>query len=62
MPLYSMPHLSLTRTLLPVKLFMNGFGFNGTVGADIFFSSLALLSEIVCCVSKKIKQINKLDY
>jgi hypothetical protein len=29
-PLYSMPHLSLTMTGLPVNSFKKGLGFNGT--------------------------------
>jgi hypothetical protein len=30
-PLYSMPHLSLAMTGLPVKSFKNGFGLTGTI-------------------------------
>ena len=30
LPLYSMPHLSLTMTILPVRSLRNGFGLTGT--------------------------------
>ena len=34
-PLYSMPHFSLTMTGFPVKLFKNGLGLTGTVCSRI---------------------------
>lgn len=38
LPLYSMPHLSLTMTILPVRSLRNGFGLTGTAawGRDCF--------------------------
>ena len=37
-PLYSMPHFSLTMTGLPVKSFRNGFGLTGTVCKSLYVS------------------------
>jgi hypothetical protein len=35
LPLYSIPHFSLTMTGFPVKLFKNGLGLTGTVCSGV---------------------------
>lgn len=35
LPLYSIPHFSLTMTIFPVSSFRNGFGLTGTAAWEI---------------------------
>jgi len=52
LPLYSIPHFSLTMTGFPVKLFKNGFGLTGTV----FFLGGGIRKDV-----KRVKTTEKFD-